>query len=155
MLKKNCLVKISGDMISEKVLLWIKKLSKNYPVVICVGGSSQINEAFKKIGLPVSKFGPLGRELKNLKEKQLAKDVLEKNKTKIQSLLKKVRIKAKVVIPVLDVSGVLCHLNGDQFVLSAYLGFDDLYVITTKERFTKKKELFASFPKVKVVGLET
>jgi len=69
MLKKNCLVKISGDVISEKALLWIKKLSKNYSVVICVGGSSQINEAFKKIGFKVSKFGPLGRELKKLKEK--------------------------------------------------------------------------------------
>lgn len=152
MSKKNCLVKISGDMINEKVLLWLKKLTKNYSVVICVGGSSQINEAFKKIGLPVSKFGPLGRELENLKEKQLAKDVLEKNKTKIQNLLKKVEIKAKVVIPVLDVSSVLCHLNGDQFVLSAYLGFDDLYVITTKGRFAEKKKKFASYPKIQVVG---
>lgn len=139
-------------MINEKVLLWLKKLTKNYSVVICVGGSSQINEAFKKIGLPVSKFGPLGRELENLKEKQLAKDVLEKNKTKIQNLLKKVEIKAKVVIPVLDVSSVLCHLNGDQFVLSAYLGFDDLYVITTKGRFAEKKKKFASYPKIQVVG---
>lgn len=139
-------------MISEKVLLWFKKLTKDYSVVICVGGSSQINEAFKKIGLPVSKFGPLGRELENLKEKQLAKDVLEKNKTKIQSLLKRVRIKAKVVIPVLDVSGVLCHLNGDQFVLSAYLGFDDLYIITAKKRVIEKKKKFTQYPKVQVVG---
>lgn len=141
-------------MISEKVLLWIKKLSKNYSVVICVGGSSQINEAFKKIGLPVSKFGPLGRELENLKEKQLAKDVLGKNKIKIQSLLKRFGIKAKVVIPVLDVSGVLCHLNGDQFVLSAYLGFDDLYVITAKKRIAEKKKKFANYPKIQVVGFE-
>jgi acetylglutamate kinase len=154
MLKKNCLVKISGDVISEKALLWIKKLSKNYSVVICVGGSSQINEAFKKIGFKVSKFGPLGRELKKLKEKKLAREVLRKNKTKIQNLLKNFGIKAKVVIPVLDISGVLCHLNGDQFVLSAYLGFDILYVITAEERVNKKRELFASYPKVKVVGFE-
>ena len=139
-------------MINEKVLLWLKKLTKNYSVVICVGGSSQINEAFGKVGFPISKFGPLGRELENLKEKQLAKDVLEKNKTKIQSLLKKFEIKAKIVIPVLNISGVLCHLNADQFVLSAYLGFDDLYVITTKERFAEKKKKFASYPKIQVVG---
>jgi len=79
---------------------------------------------------------------------------LRKNKTKIQNLLKNFGIKAKVVIPVLDISGVLCHLNGDQFVLSAYLGFDILYVITAEERVNKKRELFASYPKVKVVGFE-
>jgi hypothetical protein len=154
MSKKNCLVKISGDMIGEKILLWIKKLSKNYSVVICVGGSSQINKAFKKAGFPVGKFGPLGRELKNLKEKQLAKDVLAKNRSMTQNLLKKLGVKAKVIIPVLEIGGVLCHLNGDQFVLSVYHGFDILYVITTKERLAKKKELFTPYPKVKVVGFE-
>ncbi len=139
-------------MINEKILLWIKKLSKNYSVVICVGGSTQINEAFKKAGFPVRKFGPLGREFKNLKEKNLAKEILEKNKIKAKNLLKEIGVKAKVTIPILDIGGVCCHLNGDQLVLSAYHGFDVLYVVTTKERVMKKKEHFDAYPKIKVVG---
>ena len=157
MLKKNCLVKISGDMISEKVLLWIKKLSKNYSVVICVGGSSQINKAFKKVGFPVSKFGPFGREAKSLKEKKLAKDILEKNKIEVQNRLNLIGGRVKVVIPVFEIGNVLCHVNGDYFVLFAYLGFDILYVVTTPQRVAEKEEFFKPYDtlhKIYVIGFK-
>jgi hypothetical protein len=154
MAEKNCLIKVSGDMISERVLQWIKNLSKKYSVVVCVGGSTQINKAFEKAGFPVSKFGPLGRESKSLKEKKLAKDILEKNKIELQNRLKIIGARVKVVIPFFEIGKVLCHINGDNFVLLAYLGFDILYVVTTKERVDKKKEFFAPYPKVKVIGFD-
>ncbi len=79
MSRKNCFIKISGDMLSNDVLHWIKELSQKYFVVVCVGGGTQINEAFVVAGLPVREFGPLGRETESLEEKQLARDILEKN----------------------------------------------------------------------------
>ena len=152
MSRKNCFVKISGDMFSDDVLNWIKKLSQEYFVVVCVGCGTQINEMFVKAGLPVGKFGPLGRENVNLKEKQLARDVLEKNQAEIQDRLVGLGVHASVVIPVIEVGTVLCHVNGDQFILAVYHGFDVLYVVTTKDRVEKKKSFFASYNKIQVIG---
>ncbi|MCH7552286.1 hypothetical protein IIB49_02760, partial [Patescibacteria group bacterium] len=59
MSRKNCLVKISGDVLNDKVFDWIKRLTDEYFVVLCVGGGTQINEAFKKAGFSIEKFGPL------------------------------------------------------------------------------------------------
>lgn len=153
MSRKNCFVKISGDMISnDNVLDWIKKLSQKYFLVVCIGGGTQINKAFTEAGLLIDEFGPLGRETATLKEKQLARDVLEKNQVEIQDRLADLGVYASVVIPVIEIGTVLCHVNGDQFVLSAYHGFDILYVVTTKDRVEKKKTFFAPYKKIQVIG---
>ena len=151
MSRKNCLVKVSGDMFNNDVLQWIKTLSQKYFVVVCVGGGTQINEAFEKANLPVGNFGPLGREANSFKERQLARDVLEKNQTEVQDRLDEIGARVSVVFPVLDIGSVLCHINGDQFVITAYHGFDILYIVTTCQRANKKKEFFASYPKVEVM----
>ncbi len=119
---------------------------------MCVGGGTQINEAFAEAGLPVGKFGPLGRETAGLKEKQLARDTLEKNQAEIQDRLADMGVHASVVIPVIEIGTVLCHVNGDQFILSAYHGFDILYVVTTDERLEKKKAFFTPYNKIQVIG---
>jgi len=151
-MRKNCLVKLSGDAIQEKTIAWISQLAKSSYVVICVGGGTQINEAFTKAGFVVGIHGPLGRETKTLAERQLARDVLERNQAELQDRLADIGVQAAVVVPVIEVGTVLCHVNGDQFLLSAYHGFDELYVVTTPERDMKKKELFSSYPKIKVVS---
>ena len=152
--RKTCLIKISGDMLSDSdnVFQWIKKLSQKYLVVVCVGGAKQINEAFAVAGLPIRKFGPLGRETKTQEEKELARKVLEANKAELQGRLAQFGIHVNVVISVMEVGNVLCHVNGDQFVLTAYHGFDILYVITTKGRVKKKKSFFAPYKKIHVKG---
>ncbi len=152
MSRKNCFIKISGDMLSDDVLRWIKELSQEYFVVVCVGGGTQINKVFIKAGLPVDEFGPLGRETISLKEKQLARDTLEKNQAEIQDRLADIGVHASVVIPVIEISAVLCHVNGDQFILAVYHGFDVLYVVTTKDRVEKKKSFFAPYKKIQVIG---
>ena len=148
----NCLVKLSGDVLTDEVFQWIKDLSQRYFVVICVGGGTQINKAFKEAGLP-NNFGPLGRETYSLEEKQIARNRLEENQAKLQDHLAKIGCQASVVIPVLDIASVLCHVNGDQFVLTVYHGFDVLYVVTKNDRVEKKKDFFSPYPKVQVRGI--
>jgi len=152
MSRKNCLVKISGDILQGAILEWVKELSREHFVVVCVGGGTQINEAFREAGLPVGEFGPLGRETKTFQERQLARDVLEQNQVEIQDKLALLGVYVNVIIPVLDIGTVLCHVNGDQFVLTAYHGFDVLYVVTTADRVEGKRESFAPYEKIQVVG---
>ena len=152
MQRKNCLVKISGDVLESGTLDWIATLNRDYFVVVCVGGGTQINEAFTKEGLPVGKFGPLGRETKTFRERQLARDVLEQNQAQIQDALASRGVHVSVMIPVLDIGTVLCHVNGDQFVLTAYHGFDVIYVVTTKDRVAEKRKSFTPYEKIVVVG---
>jgi hypothetical protein len=140
-------------MLTDHTLRWVKKLCQKYFVVICVGGGAQINRAFQKAGLPVRKFGPLGRESKTLLEKQVARAALERNQSAVQDRLAALGIHASVVIPVVEVGTVICHVNGDQHVLTAYNGFDAIFVVTTKERVAKKQAQFAPYPKIKVIGL--
>ncbi len=61
-------------------------------------------------------------------------------------------VHASVVIPVIEIGTVLCHVNGDQFILAVYHGFDALWVVTTKDRVEKKKSLFSSYKKIRVIG---
>jgi hypothetical protein len=150
--RKNCLVKISGDALGNETLNWIKELSREHFIVVCVGGGTQINEAFVEAGFLVGKFGPLGRETQTFPERQLARDVLEKNQEAVQDELALRGVYASVVIPVLDIGTVLCHINGDQFVLAAYHGFHKIFVVTTPERVAEKTKLFAPYSKITVVG---
>lgn len=152
MSRKNCFVKISGDTLGDDVLSWIKELSQEYFVVVCVGGGTQINSAFAAAGLPVREFGPLGRETVNTKEKQLAMDVLRENQAEVRHRLADLGVHASVIIPVIEVCSVPCHVNGDQFILAVYHGFDVLYVVTTNDRFKEKKAFFAPYEKIQVIG---
>lgn len=150
--KPNCLIKLSGDQLSKNVLRWVKGLTKSHFVVICVGGGTQINSAFARAGIPVRKFGILGRECKTLRERQLARDVLERNRERVQRGLASIGASACVVVPVLEIGTVLCHVNGDQFVLTAYHGYETIYVVTSKPRVKIKTKQFLPYPKIKVVG---
>jgi len=153
MLRKTAFIKVSGDICSKNTVLeWIGQLVKEYFVVICVGGGTQINEAFAQQGFALGEYGPLGREIKTFKERQIARDVLERNQVKVQDLLAAKSIVATVIIPVLNIGSVLCHINGDIFVLITYLGYDKIYVLTPKDREEKKRKELNQYPKIEVVG---
>ncbi len=139
MAKQNALIKISGSLLkNKKAIEYIQKISKQYFTVVLIGGGKKINEAFEKKRWKV-RFGPLGRVTKRFEEKQLARDILEKNQEIIQDMFDKKRISARVIIPVDDVATVLCHVNGDVKVLSSYNGFDKLYIFTFRDMVEKKK----------------
>lgn len=146
----NVFVKVSGDeYLNPGFQEWIREMSAVSWVVIGVGGGTQINTEFDRLGVKTA-FGPLGREILDFEHKQIARDVLERNKIELEDELAKVGIHVTVCIPVRDVGEVMCHENGDQMVRSVYLGYDNLYVVTTPERLEKKKTEFAELPKVEV-----
>jgi len=158
-MNKNCLIKISGDLVegdklNSNLIHHLIQLTsiKRYHVVIAVGGGSQINKAFLEAGLPIGKFGPFGRETNTLHERQMARDILEVNQAKMQDLLQKDNISAEVVIPVITSGSVLCHVNGDQYVFSVYNGFEKIYIATLESRVEDKKEQFKKYPKIEIIG---
>lgn len=141
MAKPNGLVKISGNLLeNEKVLEWLKELSKHFSLAILIGGGKQINEAFKKRGFE-NNFTPMGRVTESLDKRQLARDILELNQAVIQDLIDEPArdIHARVIIPVMDIATVLCHVNGDVYVLAAYNGFDKIFVLTEESGVEKKR----------------
>jgi acetylglutamate kinase len=150
-MRKTAFVKVSGDMLESRMVLdWLRILAESHYVVICTGGGTQINQAFEQAGFPVRKHGPLGREHASFDERQLARNVLETNQAQLQDQLAAEHIAAVVVIPVLDIGGVLCHVNGDTYLLASYLGFDALHVVTTSDRLESKAASFAQYPKIRV-----
>jgi hypothetical protein len=139
MARPNAFVKISGNLLDNiAVLEWLHELSRFYFVVVCIGGGEQINNAYKERGLPI-KFCPLGRITRSLEERQIARDILEENQAIIQDLLDVNDVNARVIVPVEEIGGVLCHINGDIMMLASYLGYDKLFILTTKDRVDKKK----------------
>lgn len=139
MARKTALVKLSGDLVDRlDVLAWLRQLAKEKFVVVISGGGTQINAEFEARGYGKN-YGPLGRETRSFDERQLARDILEKNQADIQDLLARENIPAVVLIPVLDIGSVLCHVNGDVFVLTAYLGYDELFVLTLDSRVAQKR----------------
>jgi hypothetical protein len=146
--RKSALIKVSGDLQGSKQFLsFVRQISENFFVVVCVGGDTQISSD----GIPAL-FGPLGRELTDFSHKQRARDILENNQVLLQDTLADEKIPATVIIPAIDVGSVLCHVNGDTFIEAAYLGFDVLYVITTPDRIDDKRTRFKHLPKVTVVA---
>ncbi len=152
MAKPNAFVKISGDLLERPAVLeWLHELSKAYSVAICVGGGKQINEAFIENGFP-KRYSLLGRITASLAERQLARDVLERNEALVQDLLDDHGISARAIIPVMDIGGVLCHINGDVLVLTAYLGYDKLFILTEKNRVESKKAWLDKLAKVLAIS---
>ena len=154
-MRKNLFVKVSGDLSrSVSFIEYLRTVTRDYFTVVCVGGGTQINEALSKAGIVPGSHGPMGRELPSFELRQVARDVLEKNQSELQDTLASLGISAMVIIPVLDLGSVLCHVNGDEMVKTAYIGFDQLVVITTEDRVERKARDFVDLDKVKVVSLK-
>lgn len=153
-MRKNMFIKVSGDLCHEKNFIdLLIEYTKEYFVVVCVGGGTQINEAMEKHGLEGAQFGPLGRELYTFQQKQEARDVLELNQVTLQDQLNELNIPATVIIPVLDVGSVLCHVNGDVMCKAVYNGFDKIVIVTILNRVRMKSVGFEDLPKVEVIGI--
>lgn len=151
MFKKSAFVKISWDLInSSDAVNFLKDLSEKYFLVICTGWGKQINEEFKKRWFDI-KFWPLWRETKSFEERQLARDLLEINQAELQDYFSVKWINAEVVIPVMDIWGILCHVNWDIYTLAAYNWFDELFIFTLKDRLNDKKQEYDKYPKIKII----
>jgi hypothetical protein len=145
-------VKISGDLLEmPSVIQWLKDLQSSREITVCCGGGTQINEEFTARGYPI-RYGPLGRETETDEQRQLAIEVLGRNLSLTYNRLTAAGVKATVIIPVVTIGNVECPVNGDTFVLAAYLGFDECYILTLRSRTATKEKEFSKYPRIKVVG---
>lgn len=149
---KNILIKASGDVTGKKKFFeFVLKMSrKNYVLVIC-GGGTKISAALEKAGYSIS-YDKHGRRItKTWAERIIMRDILEREEKRLQD--KFVGRGVVVKAPIIYAGAVLCPINGDDLVKAYYLGFDEVYVFTKKERVKKKKEIFKDFPKVQIKTL--
>lgn len=129
-MKKNILVKISGDLVNNrKALKFIQELTKKYYVVVIVGGGTQISKRLKKAGYE-TKFKNGIRIHPDLRSRKIARDVLEEIEAKVQDKL----IGALVITPYLYIGRVLCHINGDELFDILAPSFDKAFCLTLKNR---------------------
>lgn len=150
---ENILIKISGDLIeNEEVLKFVKDCSLTGYVVVIPGAGKQINKVFREANLKI-KFGDAGRET-NFKGRQISRDILEENQRLLQNKFIKEGINANIEIPIIYIGGVLCSVNGDDFIINAYNSFDKIYVITILERVKEKEKKFVKFLKIKIMGIK-
>lgn len=145
---KNTLIKASGDVTENPGFINFCEIkSKSENVVLICGGGSKITEAFKKANYPV-KFDDQGRRITNNQaERMLMKEVLEEQKNILKEKLQFEK-NISIVIPMLYVGQIWCPINGDDLVKAYYLGFDEIYVFTLRNRLDKKKIIFKDFPNV-------
>ena len=153
-MRKNILIKVSGDLVEkEETLEFIKAKTKDGYVVVVCGGGTAIGEALKKQGIE-SKFGPAGRMVSDFRGRQIARNILENHQVELQDRFNVLSINVLVEIPVVYIGGVLCHINGDDFLKSvAYNSYDELYCLTEKGKVQKKKEIFNKYPKIETIGV--
>lgn len=153
MARRNIFVEVSGDEFYKHAFLkFIKKLTKKAWVVIGIGGGTQVNKIFAQLGFPINKHGPMGHETKTFKQRQTQRDVIERNQMRLQDFLAKNGIYVAVELPFFTIGTVLCPQNGDQMVRAAYLGFDEIYRVTTNyKRAEKKAAIYKDLPKIKVL----
>lgn len=149
----KCFVKVTGDLfLSDAFLTWVTDLASVNRVVISIGGGTQINQHFAQNGITFEKHPRLGRAA-SPEGYQLALRVLEENRSQLQWQLKERKAIVDVVLPVINLAGESCHVDGDVMVYNAYWGFDMLYVVTTPDRVETKRALFHDLPKVTVISM--
>ncbi len=149
---KNILVKASGDVVENNYFKkFVTSLAKKSFVVVVVGGGAEISEKLSEAGYKVIFDDIHGRITESWEERKIAREVLEKNAKILQDFFIG---KGVFVIPsIIDAAGVTCHINGDNYIKSAYLGFDKLFVFTLKNRVKKKEQIFQDYPKVEVISI--
>jgi len=149
---KNVLVKGSGDVTEKEEFSnnVIEIAKENYVVLIC-GGGTKISAALENAGYKVE-FDSLGRRVtKTWEERLIMRNILEAEEKKLQN---KFTGKGVVVVPpILYAASVLCPINGDDLVMAYELGFDEVYIYTTKNRVKKKQQRFQNIKKVTVLSI--
>jgi hypothetical protein len=149
---KDVLVKGSGDLTDTQEFFNFvaDKTLQNRVVVIC-GGGTKISAALKEAGFAI-KFDDLGRRVTATPhEKIIMRDVLASETKNLQKKFH--RWNVIVVPPILYLGSILCPINGDDMVKAHELGFDEIYVLTKKERIEKKQLIFKDFPKVQIISI--
>lgn len=152
--EKKILFKLSGDLLKknqrkalDRILKRIRWCAKRYKVTACIGGGTHIDRNLLDHGIQPEQYGKLGRKVKSEHMSQIMLSTLKKNQRAMRRLFKKMDIPATVEIPRHYIGGVLCHVNGDFLVLSAFHGFDLSIVFTEKDNKPDKQAWFDEWQK--------
>lgn len=149
----KCFVKVSGDLLlSERFIEWLTQLARANTVVVSIGGGTQINAALDEALIVHAKDPKLGRDTSK-EGYTIAQRVLESNRSQLLKRLESEGVLIDTVLPIFNLAGNFCHVDGDLMVYAAYWGFDALYAITTLERVGAKQKLFAELPKIHIIGM--
>lgn len=133
-------VVISGSMINNlDALDWIALLAEDFKVTVCVGGGQQINDYFKKNNLPVE-FCPVGRICRTTEQKKIATKILRQNRKAVKRQLKTRKAKVKLILPLMKIGKKICHVNTDIMALNAYVEYDEIFIITIRQKVQQKKD---------------
>lgn len=166
MARLTALAKTSSELLGNPaVAQFLKEQAAGYALFYLTGGGKQINQAFDAAGYKIE-FGPLGRVTTTFQERQLARDILERNQAEVQDDFTGRGVPLTVIIPVVDkeVGGVLTHINGDLMPIMLYNGFDKFFVLTMIKNVEAKRHYYqriwsalgaTGFPsKIQVVGFD-
>lgn len=150
---KNILVKGSGDVTDNQEFFdfAVEKAINNQVLVIC-GGGTKINLALESEGYKV-KFDELGcRITETWKERIIMRNVLEEEEKRLQDKFvgKGVTVEAPIIY---SSNKVLCPINGDDLAWAYRIGYDEIYIFTTKDRVEAKKKKFRKILKAKIIGI--
>ena len=147
----NILVKASGDLATDQRFYdWLSSIAEIADdLLLLIGGGNVITEILERERIHF-KFGPGGREILLRKGRHLAKTVLDKPKSIVMLWLRNAGIKATVFIPVIEINGYVCHINGDALATILYPNFDKIFVVTLRGR---EKSFPKEFTKIEVVHL--
>lgn len=149
---KNILIKGSGDVTDSQTFFEfvIEKARSNYVFVIC-GGGTKISSALESAGYTVKFDADGSRITETWEERMIMRDVLEREEKRLQD--KFVGKGVVVEAPILYAGKALCPINGDDLVWAYRIGFEEIYVFTTKDRVENKKHIFCNLSKVRVIGI--
>jgi len=151
---KNILIKASGDVTEkEDFFSYVNHKSQEGHVVVISGGGTKISAALKTAGFKIIFDDKNRRVTKTLREKQIARDVLELEQARLQDEFQKRRVSVEVIIPMHEYGSVLVPINGDDMLKDGELGFDKMYVLTTSDRVEGKIVEFADYS-IEVIGVE-
>lgn len=147
----NILVKASGDLATDQRFYnWLSSIAEIADdLLLLIGGGNVITKILERERIPF-KFGPGGREILLKKGRHLAQTALEKQKSIVMLWLRNAGIKAAVSIPVLEIEGYVCHIDGDILATALYPNFDKIFIVTLRGR---EKSFPKEFTKIEVVYL--
>lgn len=148
---KNVLIKASGDVIDrQEVFDFAREKARNNHTVLVCGAGTKIGEALTKKGY-VPRFNEHGRITETFEERKIARDVLEYEQRRQQDRF--IGTGVEVEKPLMEVGSVLAPINGDTYVKAAYLGFDEIYIFTLKDRVSTKEDVFRGYDKTEIRGI--
>lgn len=151
----NILIKASGDVVenSEFHEMCHKVASETSgKVVIICGSGKQINTALQKSGYKIKYCDTWERIIWSQEEDVIVRDTLQKTASTLQEILwgsDNIHVKGAWE----EIGGVFCHINADTLIMTYYLWFDEIIILTFPWNKSSKEQKYKWYSKVQIQEL--